>query len=184
MRLLRHSIRFTVAAIVVAFVAAPAAAGDVPPGLTPGDARQPSNHRSQASAWNVGHLSIPAIGLSEPVRAGVSLDVLDQGVGHWAGTSSPGAAGNVVLAGHRTTFTRPFHDLDRLSPGDVIEMTNGQGIEVKYRVSETMIVDPSATWITFDHKNPTLTLFACHPKGSAAQRIVVVADLVSTQPLL
>lgn len=184
MRLLRHSIRFTAAALAVAVVAAPASAGTAPPGLEPGASRQSSTHRSQEAAWNVGQLSIPAIGLFEQVRAGVSLDVLDQGVGHWAGTAQPGQNGNVVLAGHRTTFSQPFNNLDRLSEGDVISMTDGQGIDVMYRVSESMIVEPSDLWITFDRENPTLTLFACHPKGSAAQRIVVVADLISIQPLL
>ena len=129
-------------------------------------------------------LRIPAIDLQEKVRVGVDLSVLDQGVGHWAGTSKPGADGNVVLAGHRTTWTQPFHDLDDLDPGDMIYMTDGDGIDVMYRVRDTKIVEPRALWVTWDEETPTLTMFACHPKGSAEYRIVVVAELVSNHRLL
>ncbi|MCB1247476.1 MAG: class E sortase, partial [Acidimicrobiia bacterium] len=150
-----------------------------PDGLRSGLARQSSTHRSQDAAWPVGHLSIPAIGLSEDVLAGVSLSVLDRGVGHWAGTAAPGRDGNVVLAGHRTTHTQPFYDLDRLVPGDLVTLTGGDGLDVLYRVTESFVVEPDDVWITYDRPTPTLTMFACHPKGSATRRIVVVADLIS-----
>jgi len=184
MRLFRHSIRFTVAAIVVGLLAGPAAAGTQPEGLLPGSGWQPSNHVSQSTGWDFGHLSIPAIGLSEPVRVGVDLSVLDQGVGYWAGTARPGEEGNVVLAGHRSTFTQPFIDLHKLRVGDIVTMTDNEGYDVMYRVSETMIVEPSDMWITFDRPTPTLTMFACHPIGSAAQRIVVVAALISRHRMM
>ena len=49
-----------------------------------------------------------------------------------------------------------------------------------YRVRETLIVESNQSWIANWTETPTLTLFACHPKGSARQRIVVRADLVDT----
>jgi sortase A len=127
----------------------------------------------------MGELRIPSIDLTETVRLGVSPSVLNQGVGQWVGTSEPGTAGNVVLAGHRTTWSRPFYDLDLLRTGDPVYMTNNDGEEILYRVKETLIVDPTDMWITFDREEPTLTMFACFPKGSSAQRIVVIAELVS-----
>ena len=132
----------------------------------------------------MGTLTIPAIGLEETVRLGVDPSVLDQGVGFWAGTSTPGSGGNVVLAGHRTTHSRPFNKLDRLKVGDIVTMTDAAGIDVMYRVSDSLIVEPSDLWITFDYPTPTLTMFACHPKGSDEKRIVVVAELLSTQRML
>lgn len=170
--------------IVLVMSGAPAIAADPPADVLPGASIQPSNHPSQSAAWDLGHLRIPAIGLDEPVRVGVDLSVLDRGVGYWAGTSTPGSDGNVVLAGHRTTFTQPFNGLDQLSVGDIVTMTDGQGIDVMYRVSESMVVEPRDMWITYDRPTPTLTMFACHPKGSAAQRIVVVADLISNHRML
>ena len=114
MRLLRNSIRFMVTVLVVMLLAAPVTASTQPDGLTRGPSLQPSNHSLQSAAWSMGDLRIPSINLFEPVRAGVARSVLDQGVGQWAGTSEPGTDGNVVLAGHRTTWSKPFHDLDDL----------------------------------------------------------------------
>jgi sortase A len=183
-RLLRNSIRFIVTVLAVLVLAAPVTASTQPEGLTPGLARQPSNHSLQSAGWSMGDLRIPSINLFEPVRAGVARSVLDQGVGHWAGTSDPGREGNVVLAGHRTTWSKPFHDLDDLRSGDIVYVTDSDGIEIVYRVSTTFIVDPEDLWITFDSEESTLTMFACHPKGSLAQRIVVVAELISSQRML
>lgn len=46
------------------------------------------------------------------------------------------------------------------------------------KVANTAIVDPQDLWITYDRDKPMLTMFACHPKGSARYRVVVTADLV------
>ena len=144
----------------------------------PNPARQAPFHRSQLSGAYLGVLRIPSIGVHEVVRSGVSLDVIDRGVAHWAGTAGPGEEGNVVLAGHRSTHTRPFWSLGELTVGDLIFLTDGYGFDVMYRVTEIFVVDPSALWISHETGQPELTMFACHPKGSAAYRIVVSADLV------
>lgn len=127
----------------------------------------------------VSHVRIPSIGVDEEVRSGISLSVIDQGVAHWAGTSAPGESGNVVLAGHRSTYTRPFEDLDHLEVGDLVYLEDGDGFEVMYRVSDSFIVQPEDIWISYDLGKPMVTMFACHPKGSAKQRIVVQAELVA-----
>lgn len=172
--------RFTLlVALVAAMVPAGAMAATPSTELVPGPSRQPVFHRSQESGAEVGAVRIPAIGLDEVIRAGVAIEVIDRGVAHWSGTARPGEDGNVVLAGHRSTHTRPFRDLDRLRPGDLVFVEGGDGFEVIYRVRESFIVDPTAIWITYDEPGPTLTMFACHPKGSANQRIVVTADLVA-----
>ena len=131
----------------------------------------------------MGSMRIPSINLDEPIRSGVALDVIDAGVAHWVGTSAPGGSGNMVLAGHRTVHTAPFHDLDRLEPNDLIYVTDHRGFEVMYKVTDTFIVTPRDIWITYEHGKPMLTMFACHPKGSAARRIVVQADLVAGRPI-
>jgi sortase A len=118
---------------------------------------------------------VPKIDLVAPVFEGVTSDVLDEGTGHWPGTARPGAWGNTVIAGHRVTHTRPFYDLDRLATGDEIILFVPDGTRYVYRVTEMGVVDPSATWIVRQEPGFMLTLFACHPKGSAAQRIVVRA---------
>jgi sortase A len=170
----------TVFVAIGMLVSLPGAAlgANAPEDAFPNPARQPSFHRTQSSGYVVGLIEIPAIGVDETIRSGVSLSVIDQGVAQWVGTVGPGEDGNLVLAGHRTTHSKPFADLDRLSNGDLIYVKDGRGFPVMYKVTETTIVDPQDLWITYDMGKPMLTMFACHPKGSARYRIVVTADLV------
>lgn len=126
----------------------------------------------------VGRIDIPKIGVSQPVFEGVTLDQLAKGPGHWPGTPIPGQPGNVVIAGHRTTHSHPFTDIDHLAPGDDIVLVTAQGRFV-YQFTQSLIVDPGDTWIADPTPEPTVTLFACHPKGSAAHRFVARGRLVS-----
>lgn len=172
-------VRFVIVAGLLLVWAAPAGAATQPDDLISNPARQPVFHRSQELGTEIGRVRIPTIGVDETVRSGVAMSVIDQGVAHWSGTSAPGGEGNVVLAGHRTTKTQPFRNLDQLDDGDLVFMTDGTGFEVMYRVSDIFIVDPNDLWITYDGPKPSVTMFACHPAGSARFRIVVTADLVA-----
>jgi sortase A len=175
-----------VQALVLAFMIAMAGVVPAPASLA-NDVRLPTRAhvqaRTQQLGVTIGRLEIPAIGLSEPIREGVDLSVIDRGVAHWAGTAEAGGFGNMVLAGHRTTKTEPFRDLDLLQPGDVIAVTGFDGRVAEYTVAEIVIVTPSDMWIVEQTGVPTLTLFACHPKRSAQQRIVVRAELVDVPVL-
>ncbi len=148
-------------------------------GWEPTSRRQPSSAPIQDAGFSIGRMRIPAIDLDEIVRAGVSLEVIDRGPAHWIGTALPGETGNVVLAGHRTTHTAPFLRLNELTTGDIVYVTDARGFEVMYRVTEQFVVRPDAIWITWDNGEPLLTMFACHPVGSAAQRIVVRAEMIA-----
>jgi sortase A len=89
--------------------------------------------------------------------------------------------GNVVVAGHRVTHTRPFRHLDSLRPGDEIIFTVN-GIRSVYSVTGSQVVTPKQTEIVNQTSAPTATLFACHPPGSARYRYVIHAALASTSP--
>jgi sortase A len=128
----------------------------------------------------IGRVEIPKIGVDQPMFEGVGLDVLANGPGHWPGTAMPGDAGNEVVAGHRVTHTHPFLDIDQLQPGDQVIFTTPAGRFV-YAVTQTFIVTPDATWIANPTSDPTMTLFACHPKHEKTHRIVVTGHLVSAQ---
>ena len=156
---------------------------DKPPGVKPSPSRLPAGHPMQESGHEVGFIQITAIDLNVTVRSGISMSVINQGPAHWAGTAMPGEAGNVVLAGHRTTRTRPFYHLNRLEPGDAIVMGDGGSFPAIYRVTETLIVDPEDIWITYNTGDPIVTLFACHPRGSARHRIVVRGALRTGLPI-
>jgi len=112
------------------------------------------------------------------VVEGVRTVDLRNGAGHMPGTALPGQPGNTVISGHRTTYGQPFHELDLLGPGDRIEVDTALGTHV-YEVRETLVVGPKDVWVTDPREGGWLTLTTCHPKFSARQRLVVVAELVS-----
>jgi sortase A len=146
---------------------APPAASDLPvPEDSPGDPYAP------APVVVHGTLELPSIGVAQPLHEGVTLTAIDRGPSHWPGTAMPGRLGNVVVAGHRTTHTQPFHDLDRLAPGDPLVFRMSDGSVWTYELTSTEIVGPDAMHIVDQAPEHTATLFACHPKGSATQRIV------------
>ena len=130
----------------------------------------------------IGAIEIPKLGLSVPLNQGISLHSIDRGPSHWPGTALPGgASGNVVVAGHRVTKTKPFRHIDSLVPGDQIVFAVN-GVRSVYEVYEHEVVTPDATWIVNQTPEPIVTLFACHPPGSARYRYVVRGRLVSTAP--
>ena len=150
-------------------------------GWSPASRRQRADAPAQSAGFTQAQMRIPAIGLDEAVRAGVDLSVIDRGPAHWIGTALPGSSGNVVIAGHRTTHGAPFRNLHQLEPGHLVYVTDPRGFEVMYRVVETFVVTPDALWITWDNGEALLTMFACHPLGSAAKRIVVRAEMVANR---
>jgi sortase A len=139
----------------------------------------PADERAPTPEVVLGQLSLPSLGVTEPLGEGVTLTAVDRGPGHWPGTAMPGQVGNVVVAGHRTTNSRPFHDLDLMVPGDPLTFTMPDGTTWNYRLTATEIVESNAIEIITQTPAKTATLFACHPKGSDAQRIVAHFELVA-----
>ena len=148
-------------------------------------------------------LHIPRLGddYSRVVVQGTAQVQLAQGPGHYLDTAMPGQDGNFAVAGHRVGRGSPFLDLDLLAPGDPIVVETGTNWYV-YRV----LGDPASGDFTTDPSgipgrrivgpaevaviSPTpggpaggpvsgayLTLTTCHPKYSAAQRLVLHARL-------
>ena len=138
----------------------------------------PANPYADVPITQIGTISIPKIGLVHPIFQGVWLTVVDHGPGHWPGSAMPGRIGNSVFAGHRVTHTHPFYDLDLLAIGDKVIFDMPYGT-FTYAVTSITIVQPEDLWITDPTRKPTITLFACNPKHSAAQRIVVKGKLVA-----
>jgi sortase A len=121
-------------------------------------------------------LRIPAIGVDKIVVEGVALPDLKKGPGHYPESPLPGQEGNAAIAGHRTTYGAPFNRIDELVPGDEVTVETVQG-EFTYVVTEQLIVSPTQVDVLEDKGDNRLTLTACHPKYSARERIVVVAEL-------
>lgn len=126
----------------------------------------------------VGRLQIPAIGVDQYVVEGTSESDLAKGPGHYIGTSMPGQAGNVAIAGHRTTYGAPFNNLNNLKIGDQISITGNSGERLTYVVSaDPVAVSPSDVSVLNTVADNRLTLTTCNPRFSSSQRLVVVAEL-------
>lgn len=127
-------------------------------------------------------LAIPKLGVDTIVVEGTSPSALKAGAGHYPNTPLPGNKGNVAIAGHRTTYGRPFHKIDQLRPGDHVILTTPVG-----RFTYEVVRDPWVTspydWSVIDPSDePLLTLTSCNPIGSARERLIVRAKLVKTEP--
>jgi sortase A len=122
------------------------------------------------------HLRIPKIGLDQFVVSGTDESDLAKGPGHYLGTAMPGQAGNVAIAGHRTTHGAPFNRLAELSIGDPIYLTAANGEQLTYIVSATPVaVSPRDVTVLNNFGDDRITLTTCNPEYSAVQRLIVVA---------
>ncbi|MFN8015259.1 MAG: class E sortase [Acidimicrobiia bacterium] len=132
-------------------------------------------------------IQIPKIGLNHVVISGTDTQSLRKGPGHYPATPLPGQFGNSAIAGHRTTYGAPFNRLDELTIGDKIVFETVRGTFTYIVDKENIIVSPSDVSViapTVDPSDPsgqkflpTLTLTTCHPKYSAAKRLVIRAKL-------
>lgn len=159
------------------------------------DFRQQYASRGASDGQPFTRLVIPSIGLDTMVVEGTSWKALRAGAGHYPNTPLPGEEGNVAIAGHRTTYGKPFNQLDKVEVGSKIRL------QTPLAVHTYQVVGPpgnaehpcpnGACWITHprdwavarpDMNGSLLTLTTCHPKGSAAQRLILRARLVGSVP--
>jgi sortase A len=126
-------------------------------------------------------IKIPKINVDVVVVQGTSDSALQAGSGHYPDTPMPCADGNVAIAGHRTTYGKPFANIDRLVTGDQITLETPVGNCV-YQVSRPpFAVLPTDSWVVANNPGQhTLTLTSCHPRGSASQRIIIKATMLSS----
>ena len=142
-------------------------------------------------------MEIPAIDFEQVVVEGVGSAALKKGPGHYpecrAGFEEPlctgfeevwpGEEGRVIVSGHRTTYGAPFYNIDKLKRGDRI-VTQTKWGEFIYEVSIKTIVEPDSPLVVIDtrqdsDREPELVLTTCNPRFSAAERLIVYAELVT-----
>lgn len=147
-------------------------------------------------------MRIPSFGAdyAEAVVQGTTNAALEKGPGHYAETAGPGEIGNFAIAGHRVGKGSPFLNLDKMKPGDAIvietevnwyvyrvigDPSTGSYEDPAYPAPGQDITDPAdyaqvAPVPHDDTAEPTqalLTLTTCHPKFSAAERLIIHAYL-------
>jgi LPXTG-site transpeptidase (sortase) family protein len=104
-------------------------------------------------------------------------------VGHLEGTASPGAASNLVLAGHVTLAHNvygPFAGLGNLEPGDPI-IVYDRDQPYTYIVDYRQLVDRTEVDVTYPTNTARVTLITCtnwsDQLGAYQQRLIVVGHL-------
>lgn len=124
---------------------------------------------------------IPSLGVTRAVVDGTDTASLRKGPGLIESTDMPGLGGTTAVAGHRTTYSAPFRNINRLRKGNRVVLETAYGRFV-YRVTGHRIVKPTDTWVLDRIGRERLVLSACHPLYSAEQRIIVFADLQDYTP--
>lgn len=124
------------------------------------------------------------------VVEGVGADELKLGPGHYPSCragferplcteypeSFPGEKGRVIVSGHRTTHGQPFWSLDEMERGDPIHFETRWG-DFTYRVTGKEIVPANSEAIVVPSDKYEVVLTTCNPKFSAAERLIVYAEL-------
>lgn len=150
--------------------------------LASGELKEKYLDRSLGEGDALTRLQIPSLDVDVVVVEGVTASALRAGAGHYPFSPLPCEIGNVSIAGHRTTYGRPFHNVDLLSPGDLIVLDTPIGT-CTYQVSqEPFVVAPTDLSVVENTPDEArLTLTTCHPKGSARQRLIVHATMISSE---
>jgi sortase A len=113
-------------------------------------------------------------------------DVPDYRAAGWHETSARlGVPGNTVLNGHNTLSGEVFRDLYRTPVGALVVVGTEDGEEFSYRVKEKYILPEAGQPLEVRLQNARyiqvtqderLTLITCHPYGSLANRLIVIAQ--------
>lgn len=166
----------------------PAAAPGAQPAVATPRHDEPPEEPAAAPAETFATIQVPRWA-GEPVRPisegtdkRTVLDVL--GVGHYEGTAMPGQVGNFAVAGHRTTYGKPFNRIEELAVGDPLVVQTSRAWYV-YRVTSVEIVAPSRGDVVAPvpgdpgatPERRVITLTTCHPMFSARERYIVHGEL-------
>jgi sortase A len=133
----------------------------------------------------------PRVKVNVLVVEGTTVAALRAGAGHYIDTPYPcGPAGNVGIAGHRTTYGRPFNRINYMRVGDTVTLITPISRCV-YKVTppfdhhpNPFVVMPTDLAVVsqaaaVDSDQHLLTLTSCNPPGSASQRIVLRLSMIS-----
>lgn len=130
-------------------------------------------------------LKIPKIGVDVLVVEGTTPAALRAGAGHYPATPLPGEVGNVAIAGHRTTYGRPFNRLDELGPGDTLQLETPVAVYTYRAVpafaghgNPWVVLPTDVSVVAPIPGKRMLTLTTCNPKGSARQRLILRLELI------
>ena len=129
----------------------------------------------------IGRLRIPKLDLNMIVVNGTETDTLRKGPARHRGTFLPGEGKLIYIAGHRTTYSAPFSDIDRLKRGDRVRLELPYAT-VEYSVRGHRIVEAHELSVLQSRGREELALQACWPRFFASHRYIAYARPVRLIP--
>jgi sortase A len=121
-----------------------------------------------ADTHPIGRLQIPRLHYDEIVLEGATPPTLAFGPARMLTGAAMGEPGNLVLAGHRTSW---FRRLEAVRQGDTIQMewydARRQLRQRNYTVEDIRVVDPHDLALLEPTADDALTLLTCYPFGSS-----------------
>jgi sortase A len=129
----------------------------------------------------VGRLKIPKLDLSMIVVNGTESNTLKKGPARHRRTFLPGEGKLIYIAGHRTTYSAPFSDIDDLHRGDrvVLELPYAT---FEYRIRRHRIVEAHQISVLRSRGLEEVALQACWPRFFASHRYIAYARPVRVIP--
>jgi sortase A len=145
-------------------------------------ARAAKRYRMDADEGQaIGRLRVPRIGVNMIVVNGTDSATLKKGPGRDPRTFMPGENRLVYIAGHRTTYSAPFSDIDALKRGDRVTVEVPYATFV-YAVTHHRIVRATDLSVLRSPRRELLELQACHPRFFASHRYIAYARLLRVEP--
>jgi len=120
---------------------------------------------SWADTWPVAKLEVPRLQETSIVLDGVSGQAMAFGPGLMHGPK-PGEAGLAVISAHRDTH---FRFLKNIKLGDEVYITNADGTQSRFKISETRIVEADASGLYQSADEAQIALVTCWPFDALRQ---------------
>jgi sortase A len=129
----------------------------------------------------IGRLKIPKLDLNMIVVNGTESKTLKKGPARHKGTFLPGEGKLIYIAGHRTTYSAPFSDIDDLERGDRVWLELPYAT-VEYTIRSHRIVEAHELSVLRSRGREELALQACWPRFFASHRYIAYARPVRMIP--
>jgi sortase A len=129
----------------------------------------------------IGRLKIPRLDLNMIVVNGTESSTLKKGPARHRRTFLPGEGKLIYIAGHRTTYSAPFSDIDDLRRGDRVRVELPYAT-FEYTIRGHRIVEAHELSVLRSRGREELALQACWPRFFASHRYIAYARPVRVIP--
>ncbi|MFV2056874.1 MAG: class GN sortase [Thiohalomonadales bacterium] len=138
-----------------------------------------------ADTWPVSRLIMPKHDVDLFILAGDNGRTLAFGPGYRFGSSSPGDAGNSLIAAHRDTH---FNFLKNVVIGEHFSLQNSNAVTQEYEIVDIRIRHYKNVSLPRSLQKPMLTLVTCYPFNAMTtggpMRYIVIAEQILNTVLL